>query len=147
MNKIRMTFVLFAICAVLCAVPPAPAATNYVQAGDVLDLSWSSAAPTAGDPVVKGTATSSGVICGVALKTGTTSTIVPVAIRGVVDIPVRAIGSAIAIGDYVYSTVTNVNTCTASCTNVNTGVIFGKALEALVTASNTQTIKVLLINH
>ena len=138
---------ILSILAVLACFVPVDAANNFVQQGDVLDLAWSSVAPTAGDPVIKGTATASGAVCGVALKTGTTSTYVPVAIKGVVDIPVQAITNPIAIGDYIYTTLTNINTCTASCTNTNTGYVFGKSLETLIVASGTQTIKVLLLNR
>jgi predicted RecA/RadA family phage recombinase len=145
----KNTIIVLSILAVLACMIPADAANNYIQKGDVIDLTWSSASPLAGAPVVKGTATASGIIFGVALKgTATVNETVPVGVAGVFDIPVQALGSAIAIGDYIYAAApTNINTCTASCTNTNTGYVVGKSLEALVTASNTQTIKVLLINR
>lgn len=141
MNKVMISLLL-----IIVSVSMAFGANNQIQKGDVIDLTWSSASPLAGAPVVKGTATASGLIFGVALKgTATADETVPVAVRGVFDIPVQALSSAIAIGDDIYAKApTNVNTCTASCTNVNTGYVIGKALESLVVASNTQTIKVLL---
>lgn len=143
-------FFLFMISIFFAVAMTSGAASNFIQQGDVLDLTWSTLSPeSAGTPVVKGTATASGLIFGVALKaTGTEGETVPVVIKGVVDIPVRAIGSAIAIGDYIYAAApADINTSTASCTNVDTGYIIGKSLESLVTASNTQTIKVLLLNR
>lgn len=136
-----------ALAAILFATLPSDAANNYVQEGRVIDLTWSTLSPAAaGTPVVKGTATASGLIFGVALKaTGTEGETVPTVIQGVVDIPVQALSTAIAIGDNIYAAApTDINTCTASCTNTNTGYVIGKALEALAVASNTQTIKVLL---
>jgi predicted RecA/RadA family phage recombinase len=145
----KNTVIVLAILAIVACFVPADAANNFIQEGNVIDLTWSSVSPSAGAPVVKGTATASGLIFGVASKgTATANEVVPVIVRGVVDIPVQALTNAIAIGDYVYAKApTNINTCTASCTNDASGYIVGKSLEALVVASNTQTIKVLLINR
>ena len=149
MNR-NYIFGLALLAVVLCFAPLFAAGSNaYVKDGDVVDITWSSTSPTAGDPVIKGTATSSGAIVGMALNgTATANENVTVLTKGVCKLSVQAIGSAIAIGDYVYTSApSNINTCTASCTNTNTGYLFGKALEALVVASGSQKIKVLLMNR
>lgn len=128
------------------------AATNYVQPGDAITLTWATTSPSANAAVVKSTSKATGAIVGVALNgTGTAGENVSVATKGVFNLPVTAsstVGS-IAIGDYVYTSVAgDVGVCTTDLSNINTGVLFGRALEA-VTASTTagvySTIKVLVV--
>lgn len=123
-----------------------PAASNAVQDGNVLSLTWSTSSPNAGDPVVKSNASATGGIVGVAL-TGESDEgeVVSVSTRGVYKIPVQALTSAITIGQTLYTSVTDLQTGVASVTNTTTGLKFGKALEALAVASGTQTIKVLIV--
>lgn len=126
------------------------AATNYINDGDTVNLTWSTTSPSSGDPVVKSQAKATGGIVGVALGgSGTAGENVVVATRGVFDLSVTAsstVGS-IAVGDYIYTTITASESCTCVLSNVNSGILFGQALEA-VTASTTagvySTIKVLL---
>lgn len=148
MNRNRtITFLglmLVAVAAMLTA------ATNYVQPGDQLTLTWATTSPTANDPVVKGTNKAGGAIVGVALTGGAVaSERVAVATKGVFKLPVIAsstIGS-MAIGDYVYTTMGGVEVCTCALSNINTGIKFGQLLEA-ITASTTHgvsnTVKILV---
>lgn len=145
MKKSVFLMVLMIISSVLCFVPPAPAATNHVNNGDSIVLTWSTESPSSGDPIVKSNASSTGGIVGVALNgDGTESEDVTVSTKGVYKLPVRAISSAITVGEIIYTSVTGLQYGVASLTNVATGLKFGKALEALIVASNTQTIKVLI---
>lgn len=146
MKKINLAMFLMVISAVLAFVSPAPAATNHVNNGESIPLTWATQSPSSGDPVVKSNASATGGITGVALDgNGTEGETVTVSTRGVYKLSVRAISTAINIGDWIYTSVTGLEYGVASLTNVNTGLKYGKALESLVTASNTQTIKVLLI--
>lgn len=143
----NLLVIVLMVAAVAFAYLPAPvdAANNFVQEGQVLNITWSSTSPSSGEPVVKGTLVASGGITGVALDgTATANETVHVQTQGVFTLPVRAISTPIAIGDTIYTTIAGINSSVASLTNVNTGLAFGTALEALVTASNTQNIKVLL---
>lgn len=143
-----MKKIIFAAIMVLFSITMAFAATNYVQEGDVLTLTWATTSPESGDPVVKGTASATGGIVGVAITgTGTAAESVAVQTSGVFTLPVKAVSNPIVAGDYIYTTITDINHGVASLTNVATGLKFGKALEGLVTASNTQNIKVFLYQH
>jgi predicted RecA/RadA family phage recombinase len=141
--------VLVAIVATLTA------ATNYVQPGDQLTMTWATTSPSAGDAVVKGTDKAHGAIVGVALTGGgTAGENVAVATRGVFKLPVIAsstIGS-MAVGDYVYTTMGGVEVCTTALSNLNTGIKFGQLLEAITATtthgvSNTVKIMVLQPGH
>lgn len=125
-------------------------ATNYVKDADVITLTWATTSPAAGAAVVKGTSKANGAIIGVALNgTSTAAENVSVKTDGVFRLSVTASSTVgnIAVGDYVYTTISGVEVCTTSLSNINTGVLFGKAMEA-ITASTTagvyQTIKVML---
>ena len=133
-NKLIPVLILSAVLAFA-----AYAATNMVGMGDTVSLTWSLVTPTAGDAVVKCTAKSTGGIIGVSLDgTAAASETSLVATRGIFDLAVTAsstVGS-IVVGDYIFASVTDGNTCTTILSNVNTGLLFGQALEA-VTASTT----------
>lgn len=137
-----LLFVAIAMCAM--------SASNFVREGDVIPLTWSSASPNAGDPVVKATSKANGAIIGVALNgTSVEGETVSVKTNGVFTLSVTASSTVgnIVVGDYIYTTVVNANTCTCDLSNVNTGILFGKALEAITATSTAgvyQEIKVLL---
>lgn len=124
----------------LVAFTAAFAATNYVHNGDTVTLTWSSTSPTAGDAVVKGNTKALGCIVGVALNgTAVPSERVSVATKGIFAVPVTAsstVGS-IGVGDFIYGTVGGLTTSTTVLSNINTGVLFGQAMEA-ATASTTE---------
>lgn len=125
-------------------------ATNYVQPGSVVTLTWSTTSPTAGDPVVKITSKAQGGLVGVALNgAATASESVSVATEGVFDLSVTAAASAIAVGDYIFvADPGNVEVCTATLTNTNTGLIFGQALEAIGNGlTDTINVKLLQPSH
>jgi len=107
-------------------------ATNYVQAGDVLDLAIEDV--KSGNPVAQGD------IVGVALTDTNESGIVEVATKGVFKLSVKASdgtnNSAIAVGDYLYLDGTTINKNSSKTK-------FGLALEP-VEAGQTATIKVKL---
>lgn len=148
MKKHQIIFVLVAF--IISFAFAGYGASNGVKDGDVINLTWSSASPSSGAAVVKSTAKATGGIVGVALNgAGTANETVSVATKGVYKLPVTAsstIGS-IAIGDYVYTSVSGVSTCTTDLSNNSAGLLFGQALEA-VTASTTagvySTIKVMI---
>jgi predicted RecA/RadA family phage recombinase len=147
MNK-NVAFVI----TVLLFASVAFAASNYVQPGDNLVLTWSTTSPTLNDAVVKGTSKAAGCIVGVALTGGATAgENVTVATKGVFYLPIVASSTVgnMAIGDYVFASVAgDVQVCTTTLSNINSGVIFGQLLEA-VTASTTagvsSTVKVKLL--
>lgn len=150
MNKnILLTLVL----AVICIATAAFAASNYVSDGSVINLSWATTSPSAGDPVIKGTTDHGGAITGVALNgTGTAAeTGLSIATRGVFDLPVTIASAAntIYVGDYIYASLTDNNTCTTVLSKTSaSGTIFGKALEGITgsdTIAVTSTIKILLV--
>lgn len=145
--KNRMMLVL-----VLCAVAASlMAATNYVQPGDVITLTWAKTSPSKNAPVVKCASKATGGIIGVAMDgAGTAGENVRVATKGIFDLSVTtASGSSIAIGDYVYGSVAgDVEVCTTTLSNTNTGLIFGQAMEAITGSSSgdiTATINVKLL--
>lgn len=126
------------------------AATNFVKESDTITLTWATTSPSASAAVVKGTSKANGGIVGVALNgTGTAAERVSVKTTGVFKLPVTASSTVgnIAVGDYIYTTMSGVDVCTTVLSNVNTGILFGKAMEA-VTASTTagvySTIEVML---
>jgi len=121
-------------------------ATNMVQEGKVLTLTWSTTSPTDGDPVVKTSGKATGGIVGVALNgAATASEEIQVATEGVFDLSVTSAGAAIAVGDYIFAAIpATAEVCTAALSETNTGLIFGQALEA-VTASATATINIRLV--
>lgn len=149
MNK---NIVLMLVLALACVAITVFAADNYVNDGSVVELTWSSASPNSGDPVIKGTTDHGGAITGVALNgTSVEGEKVSVATRGVFKLPVTIASAAnsIVVGDYIYASLTNANTCTTTLSKTSaSGTIFGKALEAVTgsdTVAVTQTIKILLI--
>ena len=125
-------------------------ATNFVKEADVVRLTWATTSPSASSAVVKGTSKANGAIIGVALNgTGTASENVSVKTSGVFLLPVQASSTVgnIAVGDYVYTTMSGVEVCTTQLSNINTGILFGKAMEAITattTAGVYSTIKVML---
>jgi len=140
---------LVLLCVVGLLATALQAATNYISSGEVINLSWSTTAPSSGDPVVKATTKAAGGISGVSLVTATASQLVPVAINGIFDLSVTAngddgLGGPIAVGDYVFASLGGVEVCTTTLSALNTGLIFGVALEA-VASGTTATINVLLI--
>lgn len=125
-------------------------ATNYVRPGEVVQVTWATTSPTAGDPVVKMTSKAAGGLIGVALNgTATASQAIQVATTGVFDLSVTAAAAAIAIGDYIFvADPGNVEVCTAALTNTNTGLIFGQALEAIGNGlTDTINVKLLQPSH
>lgn len=145
-NRVIIAIISLMICAAV-----AFAATNYVHDGTVVNLFWANVSPSSGAAVVKGTSKANGAIVGVALNgrgvAGETG--LSIATRGVFDLPVTASSTVgnIAIGDYIYTSMGGAGTCTADLSNINTGILFGQALEAITattTAGVYSTIKVLL---
>lgn len=122
------------------------AATNYVQEGDVVTLSWATTSVSAGDPCIKCTAKATGAIVGVSLTgTGTAAESHRVATKGVFDLNVTTTSTTtVAIGDYVYAAVGGVEVGIATLTDDPAGVVFGRALEAISATSTTSRINVLL---
>lgn len=110
-------------------------ATNYIQPGEVLDVTLASV--TSGDPVVVGQ------IPGVALTSTDGNGKVRMATGGVFDVSVKGVdgsgNSAVAIGDRIYYTSGD----TPKLGKKTSGVPFGFALEAVASAG-TDTINVLL---
>lgn len=130
---------LFAILLVVAVAMASMAASNFVKESNVITLTWSSTSPNSGDAVVKGTSKAAGAIVGVALNgTGTAGENVSVKTDGVFVLPVTASSTVgnIAAGDFIYTSMSGVNTCTTELSNVNTGILCGKALEA-ITATTT----------
>jgi predicted RecA/RadA family phage recombinase len=127
------------------------AATNYIAPGDVVTLTWAKTSPSKNAPVVKCASKATGGIIGVAMDgAGTAGENVRVATKGIFDLSVTtASGSSIAIGDYVYGSVAgDVEVCTTTLSNTNTGLIFGQAMEAITGSSSgdiTATINVKLL--
>jgi len=110
-------------------------AANYIQPGDVLDVTLASV--TSGDPVV------AGQIPGVALTATDGNGKVRMATNGVFDLSVKGVdgsgNAAVAIGDRIYYTSGD----TPKLGKKTSGVPFGFALEA-ITSGSTDTIKVKL---
>ena len=121
-------------------------ATNQVQEGKIIPLTWATTSPSSGAPVVKNTAKASGGIIGVALNgSAVAGETVSVATEGVFKLSVTAAAAAIAVGDFIFvAAAGGVEVCTAALTNTNTGLVFGQALEA-VGNGLTATIKVRLL--
>lgn len=149
MNK---NTILALILAVVCISSVAFTATNYVNDGSVVELTWSAVSPNSGDAVIKGTTDHGGAITGVALNGASVEgESVSVATRGVFKLPVTiaSASNSIVVGDYVYASLTDANTSTTTLSKTSaSGTIFGKALEAVTgsdTVAVTQTIKILLI--
>ncbi len=118
-------------------------AQNYVSKGEFINAAASyPATPTSGDPLIVGT------IAGVAITDegdgGNASGESTIATAGVFDLSVKAVNasgnSAVAIGDKIYYVAGD----TPPLSKKNTGVLFGKALEAIGTGE-TATINVRLI--
>jgi predicted RecA/RadA family phage recombinase len=133
-TRILVVFALVAMLGTLFA------ATNYVQEGNRLTLTWATTSPLANAAVVKGGSVATGTICGVALTGGATAgENVTVATKGVFNLPVTASSTLgnMAVGDFVFASVAgNVEVCTTVLSNVSTGARFGRLLQA-VTASTT----------
>lgn len=144
-NRIVMLLIMVSI-----MITAAWSATNYVQDGDALTLTWATTSPSANAAVVKGTTKAGGAIVGVALNgTGTAGENVQVATKGVFKVSVTASSTVgnIAVGDFIYTPISAIGVCTTDLSNINTGVLFGQALEAITattTAGVYQTIKVLI---
>ena len=150
-NRIIGIFALFLV-SILVSQLSAYSAGDFYQDGDVISLTWSTTSPTRGDAIVKSTSKATGGITGVAISgVASAGETVQVKTGGVVYLPVTAsspVGN-IAVGDYIFGSVAgNVEVCTTVLSNINTGLIFGQALEA-VTATTTaevySTIKVKLL--
>jgi len=110
-------------------------ATNYVQDGNVLDLTIPDV--TSGSPVVVGN------IVGVALTDTDSDGNVRVATTGVWNLSVKAVDgagdSAVSVGDYIYYVTGE----TPYLSKENSGKLFGVALGS-VAAGQTATIPVKL---
>lgn len=110
-------------------------ATNYIQVGDVVDVTLAS--KTSGDPAVFGQ------LPGVCLTSTDGNGKVRLQTVGVFDLSVKGIdgsgNAAVTAGDRIYFTSGD----TPKLNKKTTGVPFGIALEA-VASSETDTIKVLL---
>ena len=118
-------------------------ATNFIQPGEVITLTWSGTSPTTGDPVIKCAAKATGGIIGVALNgVASASESISVATEGCFDVSVVA-SAAVAVGDFIYADVGGINVSTAVLGVDNSGLIFGQALQAM--GATTATIKVRLI--
>lgn len=147
-HKRFMIPILLAVLAVSAALF---GASNFIQAGDRVTLTWSSTSPTAGDPVVKCASKATGGIVGVALTGGAVADEnVVVMLSGVFDLSVTASSTVgnIAVGDYIFTSVSGITTCTADLSNINSGLLFGQALEAITattTAGVYETIKVRIV--
>ena len=123
-------------------------AGSYVSPGDTTQITWATAAPAAGSPAIKGNASSTGCIVGLALDgADTTAGSRVVLTKGIVNVPVAATPSAIEIGDYVYASFTASHTGTTSLTTTTTGYPYGKALEDYAATTTEKLIDVLLINQ
>lgn len=133
-NMMLLVVALALISGVLCA------GTNYIAPGDVVDLTFATTSPLKDAAVVKGTSKAVGAIVGVALNgSATAGEHVQVATKGIFDLPVTASSTVgnIAVGDYVFASMSgDPAVCTTVLSNVNTGVVFGQALEA-ITATET----------
>lgn len=146
----RYEFLVVAMIIVACA-GAAYSATNYVQEGDVVTLTWSSTSPTAGDPVLKCAAKATGGIVGVALNgSAVANENVQVATKGVFKLNVTASTtiSDIAPGDFIYGSVGGITTCTTTLSNDSDGLLFGVALEAAIATTTSpvyRNIKVKLV--
>lgn len=126
-------------------------ATNYIHEADVVPLTWSSLSPaTTGQPCIKCSTKAAGGIIGVNLNgTGTEGETVSVRTQGIFDLPVTASSSVgnIAVGDFIYAAVDGVNSYSTTLSNINTGLLFGTALEAITATTTTgvyTTINVML---
>ena len=141
--------IMFLIVALMAA-SVAFAATNFVSSGDNVTLTWATTSPSSGAAVVKGTTKAGGAIVGVALTgAGTAGEAVTVATKGIFNLSVTASSTVgnIAIGDFIYTSMGGIGVCTTDLSNINTGVLFGQALDA-ITASTTagvySTIRVMI---
>jgi predicted RecA/RadA family phage recombinase len=122
------------------------AATNFVQDGDVVTLTWATTSPAKNAPVVKGASKAAGAITGVALNgTSTPAERVNVKTSGVFNLPVTSAIATISVGDYVFASMAaDREVCTTVLSDTNTGVVFGQLLE-LVASGSTATVKVRLM--
>lgn len=121
---------------------------TYSQDDDRVVLTWATTSPTVGDPVLKCAAKATGGIVGVALNgSATAAEKVVVDLEGVFSLPVVASSTVgnIHVGDYVYGSVGGLEVCTTTLSNINSGLIFGQALEAITASTTAQTIKVRLL--
>ena len=121
------------------------AATNYVQDGDVVTLTWATTSPAKNAPVVKGKTKAVGAITGVALNgTSTATEKVNVKTSGVFDLPVTAVAT-MSVGDYVFASLAgDYEVCTTVLSDTNTGVLFGQLLEGVATGT-TATVNIRLM--
>jgi predicted RecA/RadA family phage recombinase len=127
------------------------AATNYVQPGDAITLTFGTTSPLANQSVVQTSGKALGGIVGVALDgTGVASENVTVATKGVFKCSVTASSTVgnIQRGDFIYTAVpANAEVCTTVLSNINSGLLYGVALEgttASTTAGVYATISVML---
>lgn len=123
--------------------------SSYLHEGRVVTLSWGTTSATPGIAVVKGIQKSQGAVVGVALDgTGTAGENVRVITEGVFDLPVSASSTVgnICPGDYIYTTLAS-GVCTTSLSNINTGILYGVALEPSIASTTDgvlETIKVMI---
>jgi len=107
-------------------------ATNYVQVGDVIDYT------TTGN-ITKDAIVPLNQCAGVALDTGTTGAVIPVALEGVFTVAEKAAATLdFAVGEYAYSLTTG-----GAEVAVATGgtEAIGIAVEAAVTGATTVKVK------
>ena len=107
-------------------------ATNYEQVGDVIDY-------TAPGAITKGAIVPFSQCAGVALDSGVTGAVIPVAMEGVFDVAKKAAATLdFAVGEYAYSLTTG-----GAEVAVATGgtEAIGIAVEAAVTGATTVKVK------
>lgn len=133
------------IVALLVIASVAIAATNYVNDGSAVVLTWSTTSPSANDPVIKCAAKATGGLVGVALNgAGTAGEYVTVRTKGIFKLSVTATGAPMNVGDYVFAAVGGIEVCTATLSNDNTGLCYGQLLEA-VSSGATSIVQVKLL--
>jgi predicted RecA/RadA family phage recombinase len=126
--------------------------TNYSQEGDIVELTFSTLGPTAGDPIVKCAAKTTGGLVGFALN-GTASTAgetIRVATKGVFSYA-GVVTVATTVGSYLYvavpATATSTSTAeiaTAVISTDNAGLLFGRTLTAISAVTAAQTIDIMI---
>lgn len=113
------------------------ATDKYIQSGDSYVVTFATTSPSAdGQPIVKGVASSSGVLAGVAMNgTGTAAEKVVLRRTGVFTLPVVPTAT-MTYGMTVFASVNgDVEVCTTTLSDTNSGVPFGILLEAIASGT------------
>jgi len=147
-ENISKVFLLVAVLFLSRLAADATTYSNYAQTGDRVVVTFATTSPTVGDAILKCAAKGTGGLVGVAMNGAASATEnIVMLIEGVFSLPVTASSTVgnVAVGDYIYGSVGGAGVCTTVLSNINTGLQFGQALEA-ITASTTDgvlnTIKV-----